>query len=438
MTLLPVVARPARVICAALAMLAGAGVIACRPALDKLGSTDAERAEHADQAFTALSDRYVNPMRSPKYKYAKLHITRAWLSPSIAYPDTAIWNHREDSTEVIEVFARLARGSYQMLDRTPIPPITGPGDARHRILLRPAGDKDWQWDSRVDFAIGAVRSAEFADMVGAMIAGAAGKSEPELRGELGADFPLTAAAAGRLFSIDSLHSTPLGDGSHAIVLVVRTHPDGIRTQYPAFATFFDKYVSSAVLRLQLRDKSGATWFFADMRHNALQFRMRAQGGHLIPFIGAARPMPEELVLEIDAFAKVGMFTVGMTRLFADLTMVGTSHEHGWNLRFARSPKWHLPTGAAKLMNASLSRPFEKEGTIFRLVIRDNDGGPATISRTTTGFVRESAIIRWLGYLAGTVGGDFAGKSEEEEWKFLGELFSALRTDAAAYYARPIR
>ena len=422
----------------ALALLLSASAVACRPALDKLGATEAERMQNAEQAFTALAERYVNPVRSPKYKYAKLHITRGWLSPSLAYPDSAIWNHHDDSTQIIEVFARLQHGSYQMLDRTPIPPMTAAGDARHRILLRPAGDKDWQWDSRVDFAIGSVRSAEFADMVGAMISGAAGKSETELRSELAADLPLTSAAMGRLFSIDSLHSTPLGDGSHAIVLVTRMHADGIRSQYPTFATFFDKYVSTGILRLQLRDKTGATWFFADMRHDIVQFRMRAQGGHLVPFVGAPRPMPEELVLEIDAFIKVGMFTVGATRLFADLTMVSTTHEHGWNLRFARSPKWHLPTGAAKLMSASLSRPFEKEGTTFRLGIRENDGGPTTISRVTTGFVRESAIVRWLGYLAGTVGGDFAGKSEEEEWKFLGELFSSLRRDAAAYYARPVR
>lgn len=324
-----------------------------------------------------------------------------------------------------------------MQDRTPIPPVTALADARHRILLRPAGDKDWEWDSRVDFAIGTVRSAEFADMVGAMLAGAAGKTEPDLRAELATDLPLASAAMGRLFSVDSLYATPLGDGSHANVLVSRMHADGIRAQYPAFATFFDKYVSTGVVRLQLRDKLGATWFFADMRHNVVQFRVRAQGGHLMPFVGTPRPMPDELVLEIDAFVKVGMFTVGVTQFFADFSVVNTPHEHGWNLHFARSPKWHLPTGAAPLMRASLSRPFEKEGTTFRLSIRDTDGGPTTLSRMTRGFVRESAIIRWLGYLAGTVGGEFAGRSEEEEWKFLGELFTALRKDAAAYHARPV-
>ena len=408
---------------------------ACRPALDGLGAADAHRARNASQLFTALTHRFHGVHRSPRYAATRARIAKGWLSPAAVFRDTSVWLTRSDSLATFTALGRQLPFGYALQERQPVPPLVSLADARHTLALRPTADKDWEWDARVDFAIGTVRANDMARLFTDLLAAGEGKSDHDLKAQVARELPASVLAAGRLWDMDSLRALPLADGSSSMLLATSLHPERIAVTLPAFSTFMRRYLLSASWRLVLREKSGATWFFIDSKNGLMQMRWRVYQGALLPFEGAARPMPDDLELDIETKAKVGMFTVGLSQLVADFTIVHSATERGWDLHFARPPKWQLPLGVARLMNASLKRPFEGEGSTFRIVFRDNEGGPTTISRTTRGFVRESAIVRWMGALSGTVAGDFSGASELEEARFMAELFAALNKDGAASYAR---
>jgi len=159
--------------------------------------------------------------------------------------------------------------------------------------------------------------------------------------------------------------------------------------------------------------------------------MRSKNGHLAPLDGGpARPMPDSLQLVGEMYAKFGWFTVGVSDLRGDFTVVRSPTERAWSLRFRREPEWHLPLASKHLIRSPLRRPFERGGTTVRVGVRD--GGPETLlTRTARGAVKESAILRFFNSLSSTAMGDFAGKAEEEENRFTAQLFAALRDDVLA-------
>ena len=418
-----------------LATAALLGAAACRAPIDALGTSDDERARNAGQLFTALGARFTQVHRLPRFAAARQRIGRGSLSPSTIWNDTAIWISRTDSVATFTALGAILPSGYTMQERAAPPPIVALADGRHSTSLRKHAAGDWEWESAVDFAIGTVSSAEFADMFAALIASPAARSEPELRAELHDLAPRSSAALGRLIDIDTLRATPLGDGSYEVMFAAHLHPDRIRPTMPALASFFDRHIGSSRYAFFLADASGAWWFHGDGRKNVIQFRWRIGNGQLAPFEGPLRPIPEKLTLTSEIFMKAGMFSVGVTELVADFSVVRSPTERGWEMHFRKSPTWHLPAGVARLVNSSLRRPFEGEGSGFRIVIRDNPGGETTISRSSRVFVRESAIVRWIGYLGAGIFGDYAGLSEEQEARFFAEVFAALKADATARYAR---
>jgi hypothetical protein len=142
-------------------------------------------------------------------------------------------------------------------------------------------------------------------------------------------------------------------------------------------------------------------------------------------------MPASLIMRSSWFEKMSVFTVGMSDLDADFTMTEAPHERAWVLGLHHPPKWHLPLDAAHFMRASITRPFEGAGTVFRLSITDSVGGPSLFRRQVSSAVKESAVMRWLGGLGGSAANEFEGPSEAEENRFDAELFAALRADIEA-------
>ena len=408
---------------------------ACRAPIDALGASDSERLRNADQLFSALGARFTDVHRAPHFLSARRRIAKGVLSPSTIFGDTAIWIVKSDSMAVFTAFARLLPSGYLMHEQSPVPSVTALADARHLLALHRLADGDWEWDAHVDFSIGTVSSAEFAEMFSKLLASPAGRTEAELRAEIATLAPRASAALGRLFDIDTMRAELLVDGSHAVTFAARVHPERLRAASPALAAFFERHIGSSRYRLLLTDATGATWFWADGRKNYLHFRWHSDKGALAPFEGTPRPIPDNLTLTAEVFIKAGMFGVGVTDLVADFTIVHSATEHGWDLHFHRAPRWQLPIGVAKLVNASLKRPFEGDGTSFRIVVRDTPGSPTTISRATRGFVRESAIVRWIGYLGGNIMGDYSGLSEEQEARFFSEAFASVKQDAAARYTK---
>ena len=199
-----------------------------------------------------------------------------------------------------------------------------------------------------------------------------------------------------------------------------------------YAKFIRRYVESSGYHIRLTDKSGGEWFDASAKRGSrLVIRFRSHDGELQPLSGVARHMPDTLVLNMDAQAKLSFFTVGVSNLIGEFVHVHTASERGWAMRFTKEPRWQLPPLAEQLLHSPLQRPFVGDGVQFRIGYTRGTDGQTFLSRSVVLAVQESAIMRFLGTLGFTAMSDYAGQVEEEENRFLAEGFAALRADIAS-------
>ncbi len=184
-------------------------------------------------------------------------------------------------------------------------------------------------------------------------------------------------------------------------------------------------------RMQLTDQQGVRFADIALDHGTLSVTLRARDGALVALSGPPRPRPDTLRARFDLSMKMMLFHVGYTNLAGDFIVERGEHVRGWFLRFQHEPDWDFPLAVDKLIRSALRRPFEGRGTELRLTVRDDLGRQAMSQRQVRTAVKESAIVRWLGGLGSTAFGDFSGRSEAEENRFLTELFGALREDVGA-------
>jgi hypothetical protein len=413
----------------------GASAIAvagCRAVPQAFGPSPRAARTNAASVFSAFAARFTDVHRSPKFHAARGKLGKYALVPSKIFGDTSVWTSAPspDSRQLVLTGSLDAKG-YRFAEHPNAALPQRTGDSRHTMRLRRLGESEFEWTTGVDHAIGQMRAADIENVFGALLASAEGRGEQALRADYRTAFPRASAALGRLVSLDSLRTTPRPDGSTTIDMVATLHPGRVKAAFPALAEYLDKYVGPARYRFTLRDASGARWFDMGAANKRLVFRMRSKNGHLAPLDGGpARPMPDSLQLVGEMYAKFGWFTVGVSDLRGDFTVVRSPTERAWSLRFRREPEWHLPLASKHLIRSPLRRPFERGGTTVRVGVRD--GGPETLlTRTARGAVKESAILRFFNSLSSTAMGDFAGKAEEEENRFTAQLFAALRDDVLA-------
>jgi hypothetical protein len=244
-------------------------------------------------------------------------------------------------------------------------------------------------------------------------------------------FPRSVTAMGRMFSVDSINTTTNADGSTSVALHILVHADSLKPSLPAFAKYVAKYVEPASYRFRLSDRQGSDWFDAQAAKKRLVIRFRARNGELQPLLGAARRMPDSLQLHTDLKAKLGFFTVGVTRMQGEFVHLTSAAERGWALRFTEEPEWHLPLFTEQMLHTPLKRPFEGSGLIVRLSLRTGPTGQTLLARQFDVAVRESAIMRFLGNLGFGAMSDYQGPVELEEQRFIAEAFAAMRADIAA-------
>jgi hypothetical protein len=404
---------------------------ACRGAASAFGPTASAARTNADEFFTSIALRFTNVERSPKFLTARERFGKYALTPSKLFDDSVLWTGIQDDTRSIGVsglfnnnrYLLATPGSARMPDR--------PGDSRHFMQLRHLVENDYEWQTSVDMAVGKVTAPEFANAISRAMAGGESRAPQFLRAEYRSTFPKTTAALGELFSLDTLTTTPDQEGATTIVLGIRLLPEKIRPTSPAFADYLDKYFTPAQYRLDVTDRRGDRWFEISGRDNLMMLRFRSMHGHFMPLGGGVRTIPDTLQIRMDAITKILLFHVGVRNLVGELRTVETAHERGWYMRFMKEPDWKLPPTVRYLIRKPLRRPFEAEGTLFSLSINDHPGSQTLTTKNLTTTVRESAILRFLGKLGGTARGDFVGKVETEENKFLAGVFEALRADTRA-------
>jgi hypothetical protein len=412
------------------ALLALAG---CRDAILAHGDDAATARRNAAAFASALEQRFTQVERDAKFRHARLRFARYALAPSKLANDTALWtamgSARTGALRDLTVVAALEDGHYRFVSRRDGASPRRTGDERHAMQLQQVGEHDWRWHTEVEHAVGGLSAARAGAVFRALFAGAE-RPPRAMRADYTVSAPGATDVLGRLFRLDSIDATPLPDGSTLVALRVLVDAAPLARDFPAFARYVAQYVYPASYRFRLADRSGADWFDAEARRRLLTVRFRSRAGELQPLTGARRPMPDSLLLHVDAAAKFGPFTVGVRRLEGDFVQLRRPGERGWAMRFRREPEWRLPLIAEQLLRSPLRRPFEGNGVLFALALRDAPGGETLLTRTLDVTVRESAITRFLGNLGFGAMSDFAGQVEEEENRFLAALFGALRRDAA--------
>jgi hypothetical protein len=348
-----------------------------------------------------------------------------------------VWtSYAADSARVVSLHAGAHETHYLFAAQRVVPPPRAVGEARHTIVLERTGDSEYRWTAAVDFAIGRIRAEDLANMLGSTLAATAARGGREIRDDYASAFQRATAVLGRLFAIDSLRAEPAGAGTTAVSLLISTHPDGIRSTLPAFARYFDKYITPARYRFVLTDHTGARWMELAGTRGTLSVRLRHLNGRLAPLDGPPRPMPDSLVLTSDIRAKFGIFEVGASNLVADFIVTHDDHQRGWFLRFRKEPQWDFPLAVDHLIRSSLRRPFAGDGATLALWVRDSVGAQTLSAREARFTVKESAIVRFLGALVFGAMSDFSGASETDEALYNAEVWNAFRADVRALSVAP--
>jgi hypothetical protein len=406
--------------------------IGCRGVPNALGADRRTARTNADALFEGLGDRFDNVQRAPKFFQARSKLGRYALSPSGVYGDTSVWTSAgADSTRTLTLSGTHTSTGYTFTPKAsvPIPSVTG--DSRHVIRLRRRGDSEYEWDTVVDHAIGAVRANEVASALSAFLGSAEQSTDSRIRTDNQTLFPRTTRVLDELFTLDTVRLTPQVDGSAAVLVRFHLDPDRIKKTRPNFAKYLDKYVTPARYRLRLQDGRGETWLDVVGSDNVFSLSYRVRNGVLLAMAGPPRPMPDSLQIAVDFSAKFMIFRVGVSRLVGDFVFVRGDDERGWMMRFRREPDWHFPLAVNNLIRTSLRHPFSGDGITVRISIRDRAAPQSLLTREAGVSVQESAIVRWLGGLGNSAMSDFAGKAEAEENRYAFEILSALRADFVA-------
>jgi hypothetical protein len=403
----------------------------CRDALTGFGSGPPAVAS-VEQLFGALGARHADVARNVKYEYARLQIAKGALVPSKVFVDSGVWTRSSRDVRLLETHGTWMDGKYALVSRIDVPAPRKPADGRHAITLSRLSDNEFRWDTAVDFAIGSIRPADVASVLGQLIASAEGKTEREARADLAAAAPRTSGALGQLFSLDSLLPTRLGDGSTTVTLVIGLHSDRLRRRFPAFGDYVRRYVDPVRYQVVVTDQGGRPYFEAVAVDQQMTVRLRTCDGVLVPLSGALRPMPDTLVMQVDFRARIKHLGVGFHGLRMELVHVRhDAAENSWVVTARHEPEWDFPLATAHLIRAPLRRPFAGEGSLFRIGVRGDGTGPTVIMRQIRLFVQESAILRFLNSLSGAAFSEFEDRVDQEENAWLREVFSGMRADARA-------
>ena len=417
---------------AATLILLSAATSACRDVGPAFGPTIPAARSNAEQLFGGIAQRFTNVERSPKFRLARGRLGKNALTPSKIFNDTSVWTAMgSDNSRTVTVEGEFENNKYLFNAKPTTTAANEPGDSRHTMILRKITDSQYDWFTNVEIAAGHIGANDLKNVVSALMKSAEGRSPASIRADYRASFPRTAASLGRLLTLDSLRVTRDPDGASTIQLGIRLNPAKLRPTMPAFADYLDKYATESKYKSVILDKRGVRWIELAGAKNFMTLKLRSIDGHFAPLSGPLRPIPDDLVMDSEFTTKILIFHVGFRKLISDVTVIHGDHERGWFVHFTKEPDWKLPPAVATLIKTPLRRPFEKDGIMFRLALRDAPGQQSIIGRRTSATVQESAILRFLNRLSGTAMGDFVGKAETEENRFSAEVFAAMRADARA-------
>ncbi len=402
-----------------------------RDATNSPGTTSSPIQARFEQLLEGVGARFAPNDFAPKYKIARVKLAQSALVPSRIFDDTSLWEARPSASQrLLYVVGEPVDAHYHLESRATLPPATRAGESRHTISLEQVAPNIYRWDTRVELAVGAMSSEEISDLISAVLRSPENRTEATLREDYRGAFSRSTAAFGKGFAVDSLHVSPGAQGTTNVTITLGFHPELMRGSYPALAGYLDKYLGPAKYRFALAERGGGAAMMEVVgRDRAMTMRYRLHDGKLVSLLGPPIPWPDTLQMSADVSVKVKLFTVGFHNLVADFAISNSGHDRGWSVIAQHEPSWDLPFITERLIRSPLRRPFEGQGSLFRLDVDDSpNGGPTMFSRRTRLDVQESAIMRFIGSLASHALGDLDDKVEIDEHRFLKEGLSALEGD----------
>ncbi|MGI8618388.1 MAG: hypothetical protein ACR2L6_04775 [Gemmatimonadaceae bacterium] len=413
---------------ATLALLAS--LAACSPASDGFRAGPAPARADADDLFGSLASRFTNPTRTPKAMAARRKFGRHTFTPSLIYTDTAVWNYinSRDSTRALILEGGASPRGYQITPRWPAPRPAAPADGIHGLHLKRLSASEYEWTTTSDFSVGRVSPDGFARVIAGLFTAAEDKSSAALRAQFRAELPRTFVMLEKLWTVDTLRTVHDRDGGTTLTLGLRITPERMPG---AYADYLKEYLSDTRMRLVASDSRGLRWLEVTLRNKLFIVRVRSRDGKLAPLGGGARELPDSLILRSDLTTKIGIFTVGWSNLVSDFSIIRGDNERGWLFQFKKEPQWRLPLGARHLIPTPLRRPFAGNGASYQILVHRQPNGQTIVSRRGKTVVQESAILRFFARLSARATGDFYGKTEADESRFLQDVFSAMRADITA-------
>ncbi len=407
-------------------------VAACRDTPAAFGATAATARVNADDVTTALEERFTRVERPSALADALQRITRSPFAAAKLYDDSTLWTATlPDGERVLVVAGSYAGDHYLFTPRADAPPPDRLGDSRHEMRLARISSGIFEWNTSVANAIGPMTADDVARLLASLLAAGAREDEATLRADVATAFPRTLAALGRFLSLDSLEHTALEDGTAQVHIVVTMHPGQIKPLYPDYAGYLDRYITRVRGHATVLDPLGTPWIEAEIDHATYSLSLRAtRDGHFAPLTGPPHAIPDSLLVHAAVSTRISLFNVGFTDLVAPLLLVEAPHERAWSLHFRQEPHWHFPLAVDHLIKSPLRRPFADAGAAFRIGVTDSTGRQTRLARETHLIVQESAIMRWIGGLAGNAIGAYSGPVQQEGDAVLAETFAALRDDLA--------
>ena len=418
----------------ALALTCAAGVVlvvGCAETFRTIATSPAVSQSQVDQLFNAIATRFDEVEIGPRYDFSRVKLAQSALVPSRIFDDTLVWESRPTpSVRLLVISGEANGGRYRVERQRTLAPASRLGDTRHTIALERLAQDSYRWETNVDLAVGTITAEGVASMVSALFRSPEGRTDREVRDDYAAAFPRTSTAFGRGFAVDSLRVLSGALGTTSVSLSIGFHPETMRPVFPAFASYLDKYLGPAKYHVTLTDLTGSPLLDVAGRDRMMTVRYRVQHGRLVSLLGTPHPWPDTLHLNADVSLKVRLFTVGFRKLSTDFVIANSGHDRSWTVVARREPDWDLPLITERLIRSPLRRPFEGEGSMFRVAVRDSAGGGTQTIFTRNGRldVQESTIMRFLGSLASHMLGDLDKRVEAEEDRFIRDGFRALQAD----------
>lgn len=404
----------------------------CRDAASRLGPTPLDARYNAVQLFSVLGARFGPLQFDSALSVARLKIARSALVPSRIFRDTSIWTESSGNARVLDIAgAPVAGGGYRLTIDGKSPAFTPPSSYHRRLELRDIGRGVYEWRARDDLAVGSVRGSDLGATLTAIFFALESNRGSALRVANREILPRISAALGRLYTLDSLETTPNPDGATSVGIVASIHPKRVAAFLPQYARYLDKYVSPLTYSISLVDADDRQWGEATLRDRRCIFRFRVAGGNLAPMNAPPSRIPATLRVRMNFTAKALIFRVGFRDLLGDVTLQGDAKTSGFVATFKREPDWILPLLTERMLRAPLRRPFMNDGAQLTFAISDSASAQTHVTRTYNLVVQESSILRFLGKLGNSAISDFRSGAEREADQFTGEFWGAMRADVEA-------